>query len=307
MEIEKILKETFSGTSYVQYNRNVAQVLGVDAAIMLGHLIDKDKYWCNNTDRFRDNTGDEYDGEYFHTRDDIKFETALSHHKQRKAEKVLVDKEILKVVAKPRQKHKCEKINWYSIDYDALGKFISMVLEELKVHTLKNLRSTRSEIEGKHVKKLKGTNNKLTNNKLTKNKYYYIPDESGGYSNNVVDKLELDIDEVDEDVRSVDFPAKIDEVDEFISLYRNARSSAGLQPIALTKKHRDNISIVPADELRFYIKHPHILSEWFRYCKDKSFDMNLRKFECNSDYSPSILFNESVQQRFLEWVQAKKR
>src|SRR6056297_1700997 len=110
------VKQLFDSTGWVRYHKKIAKSVGPLAAIMLGQLIDKSIYWEKNKENFKRLTGQDFTGEFFHTREDIEEDTALSAHEQRKAEQILMQKGFITRSKKglPAKNH--YKINWSEID-----------------------------------------------------------------------------------------------------------------------------------------------------------------------------------------------
>jgi predicted transcriptional regulator len=86
-------------------------------------------------------------------------------------------------------------------------------------------------------------------------------------------------------------------VHSFIDIYTAARQLYQLAPIKITDKHIENIKSTPehlvekANDIIF-------LQQWFKYCDTDDGTLE-HHYEMRSDKSPSVLFNESVFNRFI--------
>jgi len=106
------LRNILSSTSFWQLNKTLVLELGIDTALFLTDLSSRQDYWeiKGKLDK---------DGFFFINRDEIKEETTLSHSKQNKATKTLVELNILDVkkVGIPSKNH-------YKINVSKLNKYI---------------------------------------------------------------------------------------------------------------------------------------------------------------------------------------
>ena len=80
-------KQLLSSNSYIQYPRFLGNYIGVNEAVLLSALCDKDN-WCEFNIQ-------NYDGWFYYLRDEIELETGLSESQQRTALKSLSDLSII--------------------------------------------------------------------------------------------------------------------------------------------------------------------------------------------------------------------
>ncbi len=98
--MNNIIKEMFDTAGWIRYNKRIARMFSIEASIMFGELVSAASYWEANSAKYSALTGTEYDGTFFHTRDKIEENTALSAFLQRKGEKQLVDAGFIRVEKK---------------------------------------------------------------------------------------------------------------------------------------------------------------------------------------------------------------
>jgi len=138
-------------------------------------------------------------------------------------------------------------------------------------------------------------------------------DKEVNYSSDILDQADEFISEY-EDVQEYDYEddqetydwasfsePDFDTVQTFIYEYEKAREAYKLPPLKNIGSHSNNIKLFDKKELQNLINYPYQIERFFKYCDDRSYDMNIRRYECNSDRSPSIMFQESVYRRFIDW------
>ena len=103
MEVIKLL----ASNNFITFNRDLAKLVGLEAAIMLGELASEQSYWMA-----RDGLEDGY---FFSTLENIENKTTLSRKKQDKAIKMLKDKGIIQVKVRGCPAKRYFKINEYWI------------------------------------------------------------------------------------------------------------------------------------------------------------------------------------------------
>lgn len=103
MEVIKLL----ASNNFITFNRDLAKLVGLEAAIMLGELASEQSYWMA-----RDGLEDGY---FFSTLENIEDKTTLSRKKQDKAIKMLKDKGIIQVKVRGCPAKRYFKINEYWI------------------------------------------------------------------------------------------------------------------------------------------------------------------------------------------------
>lgn len=157
------------------------------------------------------------------------------------------------------------------------------------------------------VASLDGTFNSLENYETNTGETYINIDEYISDTLNNMDMFE-DIDDGPDDFDDIDAyayasftPPKDNDINAFLNAYMIAREYKHLPKLKNIEKHKKNLKDIHKDELVSLTNSPGVIYSFFDYCDDKSFDMKVRWFECNSDRSPSVMFNESVYRRFLHW------
>ena len=81
--------ELLSNTGFIMYNKSLARLLGVNAAILVGELCSKYQYWLEEGSLL------ENDGWFYITQRDVHEDTGLTPYQQRNAVQVLKDEGIL--------------------------------------------------------------------------------------------------------------------------------------------------------------------------------------------------------------------
>lgn len=315
MGIKEIILECFSDGGWVRYNKTIARELGIEASISLGNVIDKHDYWNG---RGKD--------AFFHTREDIEFETGLTPHQQRKGEKSLTNLGLIKVEGKAHPTL-LRRVNWYSIDYKAIANFLSINAKSLKSpKSLKISTTSGQEFQPLDADNFDGNKNKLNKNKINKN-INNIPSIASSDEPSCNDKVEsidldlflqefkesgntvsaLEFEEEDESYLDakvpVEAPAKNINVYDFIKSHALIRQSKSL-PEVKYDGHLYYLHSAPDYVLETYLASDcHLMKKFYEYCDDRSFNWNVRHYECNSDRSPSVMVNESVFRRFMDWIE----
>ena len=149
-----------SGNGSINYNKTIAELYGIYAAILLGELCYKYDYWIENNRTTED-------GYFFVTQDDIEKETGLSPYQQRIALEEL--KEIVSV-----KKRGLPSKNYYKIFYNKLSKILT---QEIKDFDIRDERFSQQE-----VKAFDSTNKEITNKDNTNKENTNISDNN--YLNN---------------------------------------------------------------------------------------------------------------------------
>jgi hypothetical protein len=299
INIEKIIADSFTTGGWVRYNKTIARVCSTDAAIILGNLIDKYSYWEQRGIK-----------EWFHVRDHIEYETALSHHLQRKGEKELIANNLITVTPKGLPKK-----NYYTIDFEAIAVFLSVHYKSLKPLTYTD--SPGEPIDIHQVNNNKNIGNKNIGNK---NKINNMPDEEATQATPPPTGLEEPMgcygmeDEGEEESSSDEETLHLATfmvpsaslIDRYLVAYQQQLVDYGLRKLKNIKSHIRNILEVSADKLEFMLENPTIFQMFFTYCDDKSYDMDIRRYECNSGREPSIFLNDSVYRRFIYWMENER-
>lgn len=320
----KQIAEMFDSGGWIKYHKTIGRELGIEAAISLGNLIEKHIYWTNRGIQ-----------DWFHLREDIQYETCLTPHQQRKGEKKLEHCGLISTIAKA-PKGQCKRINFYTVHFDAIKQYL---IENHK--SLKSLTTMDSNPQPLKVKNVDGNKNKDNKNKLNKKnniRQFDVGDEpqidspafslkslkSKGEELNIhtkaldesksnkqaldsiysVEELEFEPEEVNDDLEFQ--PALKTSVDKFIILHKKAKRDHNLAPVNNYSTHIDNLLDAPEYMLETYLKEDYVISLFFEYCDDKSYEWNVRYYECTSDRSPSVMVNESVYYRFLDWLEKNK-
>ena len=138
-----------SNNNFITLNKDLIKAIGLEEAILLGELASEYDYW--NKQELLEN------GYFYSTIENIEEHTTLSEYKQRKALNSLKDQGLIDIKIKGLPAKRFIKINE------------ELVLEKLKINTLKNLRTSSEKIKELVPEKLKG--NKNINNKNIKKEY----------------------------------------------------------------------------------------------------------------------------------------
>lgn len=324
MDNTNLLLEMFDSGGWVRYNKTVARELGIESAISLGNLIDKHIYWKNRGV-----------SEWFHTRDDIEFETGLTAHQQRKGEKKLTELGLISIVAKSPGNGICKRINYYKIHFDVVAEFLNN-----KRKSLKSLTTAESNCEPLVVDRFDGNKNKDNKNKDNKNKINNIPrfdvvdkpqnessvslleskgEESNIHTNelesnkssalnnklyaplvNIVPALELEVEDLSDDLEPA--PPLKTSIDKFIELHKKTREKLKLSAIKNYGIHIENLENADDEIVDYFIEDEIVMMLFFEYCDDRSYNWEVRHYECNSDRSPTVMVNESIFYRFEDWI-----
>ena len=319
-----LISKLYDSNGWVRYHKTLSHILGVNQTIILGNLIDKYTYWSTRQDKFKEMTGNKFVGQFFITRDYIFQETALSHKQQRTAEITLVEKNVIK-----RERKGLPSKNHYFINWDILEELLCTEMSYKDTTTSEN-KEHLEEQEGKPNK------NKLNKNKPNKNKPYNIPTdgtaaEAGDPQSDDLKKssnvgcleknnrgngrsepniegntcksstLEPDKDEWESTSdEEIDFYPNNNTVDSLIDNYNIARKLYGLTPYDISGKHIQNIKAASVDIVN-RINDADMIQQWFKYCDTK--DTKEHIYEVKSDRSPTVMLNESVFRRFIDYIE----
>ena len=96
------MKHLLSSTAFLILNKQLAQQVGLNAAVLLADLISKEEYFISNGMT---------DGWFFNTEDNIEKDTTLNPYLQRKCIKILKEKNFIKVKRKGIPAKQYFKIN----------------------------------------------------------------------------------------------------------------------------------------------------------------------------------------------------
>lgn len=113
---KNLIQNLFNQGNWFNYNKIIARNLGVESAIILGNLVDKHSYFDTES--------------FFMLRDDIEFETALTPHKQRIGENILIKADLISI--KPVKQRDGSRINYYLINYEGIVKYMESNPKNLK-------------------------------------------------------------------------------------------------------------------------------------------------------------------------------
>jgi hypothetical protein len=117
MDTKNLIQDNFSQGGWFRYNKTTARVLGANAAIVLGNIIDKHSYFDDEV--------------FFMLREDVEFETGLSKKQQLAAEKKLEEYNLIRTrTAITREGKK----NYYRVNYDGIAEFLSDNTKTLRDH-----------------------------------------------------------------------------------------------------------------------------------------------------------------------------
>lgn len=113
--IRTSIQQAFDQKGWIRLSKGLIRSFGLDAAVIIGALVDKDAYWSKHKKQFERLTSQKYNGEFFAVRDDIKKYFGISAYRQREVEKILQKNLIIKVTRRgiPNK-------NYYKIDYEQL-------------------------------------------------------------------------------------------------------------------------------------------------------------------------------------------
>lgn len=124
-------KQLLSSNSYIQYPKFLGFYIGVNEAVLLSALCDKDS-WCEfNIEN--------YDGWFYFLREEIYFETGLTERQQRSA---ILKLEDLNILGTKRQGIPAKV--YYFINTDALELVLNHAYESYKAHKTQMLQNVTS-------------------------------------------------------------------------------------------------------------------------------------------------------------------
>lgn len=165
-------KQLLSSNSYIQYPKFLGYHIGVNCAILLSALCDKDS-WCEHYMK-------EYDGWFYYFREEILLETGLSESQQRTALKELMDLQIVDCKNKgiPAKKY-------YHLDTEMIETLLENASNAYKIQMLKNCTSRDEEITtSRDIENSDSTIYKNIENKNNKEKTPAAPVSSPKHSRN---------------------------------------------------------------------------------------------------------------------------
>lgn len=156
-------KQLLSSNSYIQYPKFLGFYIGVNEAILLSALCDKDSL-CEYT-------YENYNGWFYYIKDEIEIDTGLSDSQQRTALKSLIDLHIVNT-----ERHNCPSRVYYNIDTDILENVLNEAYNEYKAH--KSQRSQNMTTSGSENMTTSGIKNRIST--IDKNKDIKINNKSTG-------------------------------------------------------------------------------------------------------------------------------
>lgn len=165
MEVIKLL----ASNNFITFNRDLAKLVGLEAAIMLGELASEQSYWMA-----RDGLEDGY---FFSTLENIEDKTTLSRKKQDKAIKMLKDKGIIQVKVRGCPAKRYFKINEYWILRLLSGEVAEDVPENPDIGNGANQFDQQGQYSLSERDKLdcpKGTSNKTKDNKTKEKECIHV-------------------------------------------------------------------------------------------------------------------------------------
>ncbi len=172
--MNNIIKEMFDTAGWIRYNKRIARMFSIEASIMFGELVSAASYWESNADRYCALTGTEFDGTFFHTRDKIQENTALSAFLQRKGEKQLVDAGFIRV-----EKKGLPSKNYYTIiDENVIEFFETDTIDGNKSKNLTTVKSQNARLYSHRIDANKNrvirTNKKNSSSTTTANAAHFL-------------------------------------------------------------------------------------------------------------------------------------
>ena len=161
--MNEIILEAFDSSGWIKYNKKISVRCGLEAAIMLGYLIDKHIYWSGLVDgksRFERVTGKKWNGLFFCTREDIEEEIGLTPHLQRKGIVSLTKSGLLHT-----EEHDLPKKTYYKIDFSE----VESVIQDFNTQSLTILTTCDEQFSPLVVNRFDNNKNKQirTKNKNT--------------------------------------------------------------------------------------------------------------------------------------------
>ena len=130
--------------NFIVVNKALAKEIGLEAAVVLGALVSKYKYWSDR--------GELKDGFFYSTVEDLKESVFLSAYSQREAIKRLQEKNLIEVKKMGLPSRRYIKINIETLENMFNDK------------SLKNLTTCDKEISQQEVKKFDTNNNRINKN-----------------------------------------------------------------------------------------------------------------------------------------------
>lgn len=116
-------KQLLSSNSYIQYPRFLGFYIGVNEAVLLSALCDKDSLCEYNYE--------DYNGWFYYIKDEIELDTGLSDSQQRTALKSLIDLNIIST-----ERRGCPSRVYYNIDTDVLESVLISAYNAYKEHKI---------------------------------------------------------------------------------------------------------------------------------------------------------------------------
>ena len=145
-------KQLLSSNSYIQFPRFLGNFIGVNEAVLLSALCDKDS-WCEFNVK-------DYKGWFYYLREDIEFDTGLTESQQRTALKSLVN---LGVIDSKRMEVPSKM--FYSIDVDVLESILDDAYDVYKQrNSQKSENMTTSGIENMTTSGIENRTSTIDNN-----------------------------------------------------------------------------------------------------------------------------------------------
>ena len=213
MKANLIIK-LLSGKGSINYNKTIAKLFGIDAAILLGELCFKYDYWSEQ-DRLTE------DGYFYCTQEDIEEDTCLSPYQQREALKKLAGIVYVSKRGLPAKNH-------FFIDTDALERTVEALHNGVDNKSLKNCTTSG---EGFSQQVMQHTNSQLESSKsLTTSDENLSQQEVKDF--NTTNKRELIKETIERENKQTEVPSVcIDEVvvDDTTGVYVEEKNNTSIE------------------------------------------------------------------------------
>lgn len=115
----------------------------------------------------------------------------------------------------------------------------------------------------------------------------------------------LELEDEDSAFDFIESPASKIQVSSFLKKYMNAKNQYGFSANFKMDKHIENLYSASEDIIEWYLEDDTRFLQFFAYCDDKSFNMQVRSWECYSLREPTVMVNESVYRRYKEWLEVR--
>jgi len=157
IDYEELCYSTMSSDANISFNKKIASLVGIEAAVYLSALLWKRKWFTQH------NKIKKEDKQFFNTQEDMEKATTLPPHKQTKAIATLKEYNIINV-----KKQGNPAKNYFEIKFDFLHLFISLKQEILNDKSLSIVFTSQEALFSQVIKHVNDYINNLNKNTLNK-------------------------------------------------------------------------------------------------------------------------------------------